>query len=246
MATITIPGMFLTGDHASRPAANAVGSGSIYSCSTHSLLYQSDGSTWSTWATLGGDVSAHTGDTSDAHDASAISIADAGTYFTGTDVEAALQELGAAGGGSFDEDLLPWTVDLDVFMTAATNTNWNTLLHESAAGVNFVYAATKESSQAQNDNIGWDIVLAAGTWTFELMHRTWSDRGIYSVRFDGVEQGTIDGYSGSAVENVRSTVTGITVATSGKVRLLLQMATKNASSSNYRGSIQHIQLRRTA
>lgn len=47
----------------------------------------------------GGDVSAHTGDTSDAHDASAISVADAGGYFTGTDVEAALQELGAGGGG---------------------------------------------------------------------------------------------------------------------------------------------------
>jgi hypothetical protein len=53
MATITIPGMFLTGDHASRPAATAVGTGSIYSCTTHSLIYQSDGATWSTWATLG-------------------------------------------------------------------------------------------------------------------------------------------------------------------------------------------------
>lgn len=95
MATITIPGMFLTGDHASRPAAGDVGHGTIYSCSTHALLYQSDGSSWSTWATLGvGDSTAHIADTSDAHDASAISIVDAGSYFTGTDVEAALQELG--------------------------------------------------------------------------------------------------------------------------------------------------------
>lgn len=53
MAVITIPGMFLTGDHASRPAATAVGSGSLYSCTDHSLIYQSDGSSWSTWATLG-------------------------------------------------------------------------------------------------------------------------------------------------------------------------------------------------
>lgn len=58
MAEITIPGMFLTGDHASRPAASAVGDGSIYSCSTHSLLYQSDGSSWTTWATLGGGAPA--------------------------------------------------------------------------------------------------------------------------------------------------------------------------------------------
>lgn len=42
------------------------------------------------------ELDAHTGDTSDAHDASAISIADAGGYITGTDVEAAIQELGAS------------------------------------------------------------------------------------------------------------------------------------------------------
>lgn len=94
MATITIPGMFLTGDHASRPAASAVGKGSIYSCSTHSLIYQSDGSSWTTWATLGvGDATTHIADSSDAHDASAISVLDTATNFTGTDVEAVLAEL---------------------------------------------------------------------------------------------------------------------------------------------------------
>jgi len=41
------------------------------------------------------ELAAHTSDTADAHDASAISIVDAGAVFTGTDVEAALQELGA-------------------------------------------------------------------------------------------------------------------------------------------------------
>jgi len=46
--------MFLTGDHASRPAASAVGVGSLYSCTTHDLIYQSDGSSWTTWATVGG------------------------------------------------------------------------------------------------------------------------------------------------------------------------------------------------
>ncbi len=97
MATITIPGMFLTGDHASRPAASAVGSGSVYSCTTHGLIYQSDGASWTTWATLGETgLAAHLADTSDAHDASAISVADAGSYFAGADVEAALQEVGAS------------------------------------------------------------------------------------------------------------------------------------------------------
>ncbi len=41
-------------------------------------------------------AAAHIGDTTDAHDASAISIVDSGNYFTGTEVEAALQEVGAA------------------------------------------------------------------------------------------------------------------------------------------------------
>lgn len=39
------------------------------------------------------ELDAHTGDTSDAHDASAISVADSGGLFTATDVEAALAEL---------------------------------------------------------------------------------------------------------------------------------------------------------
>ena len=40
--------------HANRPAATAVAKGTLYPCSTHGLIYQSDGATWSTWATLGG------------------------------------------------------------------------------------------------------------------------------------------------------------------------------------------------
>lgn len=40
--------------HANRPAANAVPTGGLYSCTTHNLIYRSDGSSWATWATLGG------------------------------------------------------------------------------------------------------------------------------------------------------------------------------------------------
>lgn len=49
----TFAGHLLSGLHASRPAATAVPAGTLYSCTTHSLIYQSDGSTWSTYATLG-------------------------------------------------------------------------------------------------------------------------------------------------------------------------------------------------
>jgi hypothetical protein len=56
----TVAGIHLGIDtHANRPAANTVPDGSIYSCSTHSLIYKSNyaGNSWSTWATLGSAAS---------------------------------------------------------------------------------------------------------------------------------------------------------------------------------------------
>lgn len=44
----SVPGVLQTGTHAARPAATAVTQGGIYFCSTHKLIYQSDGATWST------------------------------------------------------------------------------------------------------------------------------------------------------------------------------------------------------
>lgn len=62
MAAIgTLPVVLGTGDHASRPAASAVGVGGIYACSDHDLIYQTDGSSWSTWASLTGSAGFTTG-----------------------------------------------------------------------------------------------------------------------------------------------------------------------------------------
>ena len=44
-------GHLLTGTHAARPAASAVPEGTLYSCTDHSLVYQSDTATWATWLT---------------------------------------------------------------------------------------------------------------------------------------------------------------------------------------------------
>ncbi len=57
--TATVAGIHLGLDtHANRPAANTVPDGSIYSCSTHNLVYKSNlsGNSWATWATLGGST----------------------------------------------------------------------------------------------------------------------------------------------------------------------------------------------
>lgn len=40
--------------HADRPAATAVPAGTLYPCSDHGIIYQSDGATWATWNPAGG------------------------------------------------------------------------------------------------------------------------------------------------------------------------------------------------
>lgn len=53
----TVAGIHLGIDtHANRPAANTAPDGSLYSCSTHSLVYKSNyvGNSWATWAALTG------------------------------------------------------------------------------------------------------------------------------------------------------------------------------------------------
>jgi hypothetical protein len=61
MATITIPGMFLTGNHAARPSSG-VGKGTLYACSTHTKIYQATdtGATWVDWYTAAASGGAST------------------------------------------------------------------------------------------------------------------------------------------------------------------------------------------
>jgi hypothetical protein len=66
MATTRFADHLLTGVHSARPAANTVPVGTLYSCTTHQLIYQSDGSAWPTYATLGASAgSVHLDDLAD-------------------------------------------------------------------------------------------------------------------------------------------------------------------------------------
>jgi hypothetical protein len=143
------------------------------------------------------------------------------------------------------EDLLPWLIDISVFATPGAQTNWSTIEATAASGEK-IYNAYIKSTGNQNALISWPIVLAAGTWTFCLIHRVGTAQGIYSIQFDGVAKGTIDGYSASPADNVISTVASIAVATTAKVTVMLKMATKHASSTGYLGIIQAVRLLRTA
>lgn len=145
-----------------------------------------------------------------------------------------------AAAGLDADDALDWHIDLDVFEQATSNTNWDTVQARNPALLNGI----KNSTGAQNASIDFTVILAAGTWTVELLYLGGSDSGIYSIRFDGVEKGTIDSYGDG--ENALASVTGIVVTTTARITLRLQMATKNASSASYYGYLQHVQLRRTA
>jgi hypothetical protein len=150
----------------------------------------------------------------------------------------------------------PDLIDIDTLPTAISQVNWNTMFVDA----NTVYNGYKKSTGAQNAEINWDVVLAAGTWTIELTYVTTPDAGIYTVQLsaDGssftsvgsapynASGSTIDAYTGGTGYNTRLTLASITIATTGRYRLKLLMATKNASSTNYFAYLQHVQLRRTA
>ena len=138
---------------------------------------------------------------------------------------------------------LPWTIDISPFLTAATQTNWST----RAVDTSQITGGLKSSTgTVADDEIGWDVVLAAGTWTIEWLYVKGSNVGIFTVSLDGSSVGTVDGYAASTTYNSNGSITGVTVDSTGKKRLLFKMATKNASSSAYRGNLSAIRLLRTA
>lgn len=138
--------------------------------------------------------------------------------------------------------ITPRAVKIDFAFTPISHVNWGS----PTLNPGFWWQTFHGSSGAQNDECNYDVILAAGTWNFELIHQARADAGIYNLQLDGVTVGTIDGYNIGTVVNTRSSINGIVVAATGVKRLKLKMATKNASSSSYIGSVAGAQLLRTA
>ncbi len=101
------------------------------------------------------------------------------------------------------------------------------------------------SGGSQNDSITFDFVALAGTFSIELYHLPFTNRGIYTIQIDGSSVGTIDGYAASLAA-ARGTLTGVSIASSGQHTLKVLMATKNASSSGFFGLIERIVVTQTA
>lgn len=169
------------------------------------------------------------------------------TQLTGKQIKDATVDLtvdvtGALPAANLTPDVLPWLIDVDVFMTAISHVNWDDLFLSTL----MIHGAQKASLGNINDEICFDVVLAKGTWTLEIMLAKGAECGIMTVYLDATSIGTIDGYDASRIWNARSSLTSISIAANGKKRLKLKITGKNALASNYYGEIQHIQFRRTA
>lgn len=134
----------------------------------------------------------------------------------------------------------PSEATVPYYAAPVTNTNWSTVSPGSAT-MNWGRIL---SSGAQNDELSYYVTLERGVYTMSFPNSKDTNRGIYSVRIDGVEVGTIDGYN-AASSNQNSTITGITIAGGGRKLITLKMATKNASSSSYFGSFHGMTFMRT-
>lgn len=142
--------------HANRPAATAVPAGAYYSCSTHNLVYRSDGSTWSTWATLtppGGTTG------------------QALVKNSGTDYDVVWGTVSGGGGGSTVKDPR-WTpqsgeTTIDEFNDASLDVAWTRVDPSGGAGAldwtegGDVLSAYHKSADSSNNQHG--LVRAIGT-----------------------------------------------------------------------------------
>ncbi len=137
----------------------------------------------------------------------------------------------------------PNLIDIDPMSGASANTNWSGF-NDSLGS--FYYGTEKLSNGTQNDSIEFDVLIGTGTWDLTFIYNKGNNRGIFTVTLGGASFGTQDAYNASSANNNKATMTGLVVTTPGAKRLKFQMATKNASSSNYYGGLQHIQLRRAS
>lgn len=134
------------------------------------------------------------------------------------------------------QDIYPWS-QIDVVpgvigRTASTTRLSGGMISPSVTAVNNYLLAT--------------MFLEAGTYELVVIHHTANDVGIYTVNIDASTEGTFDGYSVGATENVVSTIPGIVIATSGDHEIVLLAATKNAASAGYALNPQELAFTRTA
>lgn len=164
--------------------------------------------------------------------------------------------LGAASGTFNVDTMLPWHVHIIPMITTADAAAGTWAL--SAFTEQFTFPFYRPGSTANSGgSVGWasdatqnayqsyDVPLSAGMWDAHFWVRRSTNTGIITLNQDGASCGTVDTYN-ATVDAAKVSITGWTVATTGKKRMQLIMATKNASSSAYTLGFFAVEFRRTA
>ncbi len=137
-------------------------------------------------------------------------------------------------------DTTPWLVDIDPRPEPPVITgfgNFGTI----QSPVGYLRYTT-----AQNDKVGWPVVLGAGTWKIILSGNQRADAGIATFKLDGTSWATIDTYASGTTDPFTFTASGLVVPVTAKYDLTIENPTKNASSSAYNLGLYWVRLVRTA
>lgn len=102
------------------------------------------------------------------------------------------------------------------------------------------------SSNANGDNVSFNVYLAAGTYVLRILCFTSSYQGINDYDIDATEVASFDLYSLATAYNVLKTQTGIVIATSGLKTIKLRVHGKNGSSLGFYANFTTLALWRTA
>jgi len=137
---------------------------------------------------------------------------------------------------------LPWNIQITPAFTPSRSQGFSTI----SINASYIFCHSRNASGFIGDYMAWDLGIAKGTWSFELLFNSEVNRGILTLQIDQVEKATIDTYSATPTYNLRQTITGIIIPISKKIELKLIVNSKNPSSSAYYLAFLGAKLTRTA
>jgi hypothetical protein len=135
-----------------------------------------------------------------------------------------------------------WNVQIDPILPPASQSNFDTLYFNGSA-YNGGYRSGPGNG-VQDQSASWKVVLAAGTYSLDLIYVAWDDAGVMTWSLDDNAIGTVDGYGGQY--NSQATLGNIVVAEAGVKTLTVKVSSKADASQGFNAYLQAIQLRRTS